>query len=226
MHGDYSSLVTLMNAAAPLEQSLADKLCARLNCTLTQWYGLTEASPSVISQRPDHTHVKGTVGQILPGITVKIIDESGSECRHGVPGELCILGPNVMQGYVGDAALTKDTIMEDDYLKTGDIGYVDDAGFVFLVDRLKEMIKVKGNQVAPAELEGILRLHEQVLDAAVAGKYEPQQGTEFPIAYITTSTPSHEHGRMKKDIMNFVGERVASYKKIREVVVVKEIPRK
>ncbi|KAG4439601.1 hypothetical protein IFR05_004896 [Cadophora sp. M221] len=223
--GDCTSLQTLMNAAAPLEQSLSDRLCKRLDCTLTQWYGLTEASPSVISQREDQVHVRNTVGKILPGITVKILDEEQRECEHGVPGELCIRGPNVMQGYVGDGKLTYDTIMPDGYLRTGDIGYVDDDGFVFLVDRLKEMIKVKGNQVAPAELEGILRLHEKVDDAAVCGHYIPEQATDVPIAYITTRVPKGQHPILFADVIKFVRERVASYKRIHEVRVVQEIPR-
>ncbi|KAH6691203.1 4-coumarate-CoA ligase [Leptodontidium sp. MPI-SDFR-AT-0119] len=223
--GDYSSLKCLMNAAAPLEQSLADRLCKRINCTLTQWYGLTEASPSVISQREDQVHIRNTVGKILPGITLKILDEEQNECEHGVPGELCIRGPNVMQGYVGDRKLTDDTIMSDGYLRTGDIGYVDDDGFVFLVDRLKEMIKVKGNQVAPAELEGILRLHDKVDDAAVCGHYIPEQATDVPIAYITTRVPKDQHPGLFVDVIQFVRQRVASYKRIHEVRVVEEIPR-
>ncbi|KAH7419737.1 4-coumarate-CoA ligase [Cadophora sp. MPI-SDFR-AT-0126] len=223
--GDYSSLKCLMNAAAPLEQSLTDQLCKKLKCRLTQWYGLTEASPSVISQTENQVHVRNTVGKILPGISVKILDEDLKELEHGVPGELCIRGPNVMQGYVGNKELTADTIMSDGFLRTGDIGYVDDAGFVFLVDRLKEMIKVKGNQVAPAELEGVLRLHPQVDDAAVCGHYIPEQATDVPIAFITTQAPKDEHPNLFADVIQFVRQRVSSYKRIHEVRVVKEIPR-
>jgi len=223
--GDYSTLKCLMNAAAPLEQSLADQLCQKLTCCLTQWYGLTEASPSVISQTEDQVHIRNTVGKILPGMTVKILDENFQECEHGVPGELCIRGPNVMQGYVGNMELTADTIMADGFLRTGDIGYVDDAGFVFLVDRLKEMIKVKGNQVAPAELEGVLRLHPQVDDAAVCGHYIPEQATDIPIAFITTRVPKDQHPTLFEDVIQFVRKRVASYKRIYEVRVVEEIPR-
>ncbi|OBT75476.1 hypothetical protein VF21_04904 [Pseudogymnoascus sp. 05NY08] len=223
---DFSTVKTLMNAAAPLEQSLAERLCQRLGCTLTQWYGLTEASPSVISQRSDQVHIKGTVGKLLPGITMKILDEAENEVKNGTPGELCVSGPNIMQGYLGDTKLTSQTIKPDGFMKTGDIGYVDDAGYVFLVDRLKEMIKVKGNQVAPAELEAILRNHPLVDDAAVRGEHVPEEATDIPVAYITTRIPPHEHEALFDDVLGFVNKQVASYKRIRRgIIVVDQIPR-
>ncbi|KAJ4988553.1 4-coumarate-CoA ligase [Stagonosporopsis vannaccii] len=223
---DTSSLKCLMNAAAPLEQSLSDRLCAKLDCSMTQWYGLTEGSPSVISQRQDQVHIKGTVGKLLPGLVMRVVDHKGEECPHGVPGELCVRGPSVMQGYVGDEELTTATITSDGYLHTGDIGYVDDNGYVFLVDRIKEMIKVKGNQVAPAELEGILRLHPLVVDAAVCGKYIAAQGTEVPVAYVVTKAPVSEHEHLRLDVLASVGKSVSSYKKIRDLAIVNDIPRK
>ncbi|KAL3418177.1 phenylacetyl- ligase [Phlyctema vagabunda] len=224
--GDYNSLQCLMNAAAPLEQNLTDLLCKKLGVVLTQWYGLTEASPSVITQRPDQVHIRNTVGKLLPGISLKVLDTNLNECPHGVAGELCIKGPNVMQGYVGNEELTDDTIILDGYLRTGDIGYVDDNGYVFLIDRLKELIKVKGNQVAPAELEAVLRSHPQIDDAAVRGHHIPEEGTDVPVAFITTKVPAREYAALSCEVIKFIKTRVASYKKIYGVQVVDEIPRK
>ncbi|KAH7061962.1 4-coumarate-CoA ligase [Paraphoma chrysanthemicola] len=219
---DFSSLKCLMSAAAPLEQSSADRLCQKLDCVLTQWYGLTEASPSVISQRYDQVNIKGTLGKLLPGMTLKIVDPEGKECPPGIAGELWVKGPNVMQGYIGNTSLTDETITSDRYLRTGDIGYVNDDGFVFLVDRLKEMIKVNGNQVAPAELEGILRMHPDVEDAAVRGVYIASRGTEVPVAHVVTKSPRLN---ALEDILRFVNERVSRYKKIQRASRIEEIPR-
>lgn len=151
-----------MNAAAPLEQSIEDRLSNTLGCAVTNWYGMTEASPSVISQREDETNIKHTIGRLLPGMELRIVDEDGRgmcsfvvaidgavadrslDCEYGAPGELYIRGPNIMQGYIGPQTLTDEAISADGFMKTGDIGFIDRQGFIFLIDRAKEMIKVKG----------------------------------------------------------------------------------
>ena len=157
---DFSSVRCLMNAAAPLKPELADALCSRIGCVLTQWYGCTEASPSVISQREDEAHVRGTIGRLLPNMQMRVVDAQGAgkfcpnltvrmklisylDVERGKPGELWIRGPNIMHGYVHHGQATESTT-KDGFFMTGDVGYVNDQGFVFLVDRLKELIKVKG----------------------------------------------------------------------------------
>ena len=175
----------MMNAAAPLRQSIADSIAQRVNCVVTQWYGMTEASPSVISQREDEAHIPGTIGKLLPGIELKIITEDGkgmyrtvethaysvllslillssaailyfqsrrpltsnAEAAPGEVGEYLIRGPNIMQGYVEHAAKSvpiSQAFDRDGFFKTGDIGYIDQNGYCFLIDRAKEMIKVRG----------------------------------------------------------------------------------
>ncbi|KAK3115292.1 hypothetical protein LTR53_005515 [Teratosphaeriaceae sp. CCFEE 6253] len=223
---DFSSVRCLMNAAAPLKQTLADALCERMGCVLTQWYGMTEASPSVISQRESEAHVPDTIGRLLPGMQMRIVGETGCDVPRGQPGELLIRGPNIMAGYVGPPMLTESAML-DGFLKTGDVGYVDEEDFVYLVDRVKEMIKVKGNQVAPAELEAVLLAHQAVTDAAVCGVYLDDEATEYPIAYVTTARPTADHATLCLEIEGFVSAQLAHYKHLRGGVhFIEAIPRK
>jgi 4-coumarate--CoA ligase len=133
-----------------------------------------------------------------------------------------------MQGYIEHSGASQDAITTDRYLKTGDIGYVDEQGYVFLVDRLKEMIKVKGNQVAPAELDAVVLSHPKVTDAAVCGIDFPAEGTEYPIAYISTCvTGEQEQQDLINDVRSYVDSRVTSYKRLKGgVVILPRIPRK
>ncbi|KAL1856378.1 hypothetical protein Daus18300_010750 [Diaporthe australafricana] len=139
--GDWSSVQCLMNAAAPLKKEQADQLCKRYGCVVTQWYGMTEASPSVASQREDETHIAGTIGRPLPGMEMRVVDEDGKDTEVG---EFILRGPNIMKGYVGDTSLSGSPMTPDGFLRTGDIGYADSNGYLYIVDRAKEMIKVKG----------------------------------------------------------------------------------
>ncbi|KAH6642754.1 4-coumarate-CoA ligase [Boeremia exigua] len=212
-NADFSSVRCLMNAAAPLKPELADELSKRMGCVLTQWYGCTEASPSIISQREDETHIRGTVGRLLPNMQMRVVDAQGADVERGTPGELWIRGPNIMRGYVQHSATTEDGF-RDGFFPTGDVGYVDDQGFVYLVDRLKELIKVKGNQVAPAELEALLLTHPDVTDAAVCGVTVEEEGTEYPVGYITTDWARDSHAALIETLREYVEKRVAHYKRL------------
>ncbi|GAB1217437.1 hypothetical protein ATERTT37_006676 [Aspergillus terreus] len=224
---DFSSLLCLINAAAPLKEVVSSELSRRMGCSITQWYGMTEASPSVISQREDEVGIPDTVGKLLPGMSMKIIDSEGKECPPEKPGEILIQGPNLMPGYVGIQNGAADAAFIDGYFKTGDIGYANEKGYVFLVGRSKELIKVKGHQVAPAELESILLSHPNVRDAAVKGVYFPDQETEYPAAYITTGLKQCQLGRLEAEVEAFVNQQVAKYKWLRGGVhVIAAIPRK
>ncbi|KAH7051148.1 4-coumarate-CoA ligase [Macrophomina phaseolina] len=229
---DLSSLRCLVNAAAPLKLSVADRLAGAFGCVVTQWYGMTEASPSLASQREDEVAgaARGSVGRLLPGVEARVVGEEGEDCGKGVAGEVLIRGPNLMLGYVKGEGLDggRDA---DGWFRTGDVGYFDEVGYLFLVDRAKEMIKVKGNQVAPAELEAVLLGHTSVADAAVCGIHVDEEATEYPIAYVALH-PVDSHRSVKdlvdirRDIRQYVDGQVAHYKRLKGGVhILDAIPR-
>jgi acyl-CoA synthetase (AMP-forming)/AMP-acid ligase II len=162
----------------------------------------------------------GSIGPPIPNTECMVVDPaSGAEVDPGGPGELWIRGPQVMRGYLNNEAATAATIDKEGWLHTGDIGYADEDGYFFLVDRLKELIKYKGFQVAPAELEALLVAHPEVADAAVIGRPDPEAG-EIPKAFIVKRGEISE-----EEIVAFVADRVAPQKKIRAVEFVDQIPK-
>ncbi|HEX2126738.1 MAG TPA: AMP-binding protein, partial [Thermoleophilaceae bacterium] len=153
---DLSSIQTIMSGAAPLGGELAEAVAKRLDCTVIQGYGLTETSPVTHCIRPAGENRPGSIGPALPNTECRLVDpESGRDVGEGEPGELWIRGPQVMQGYLNNEEATRHTIDDDGWLHTGDIATVDSDGYFQIVDRLKELIKYKGFQVAPAELEAL-----------------------------------------------------------------------
>jgi acyl-CoA synthetase (AMP-forming)/AMP-acid ligase II len=149
-----------------------------------------------------------------------VIDpETGSELGPGQPGELWLRGPQVMQGYLHQPEATAEAIDHEGWLRTGDIGWADDEGYITIVDRLKELIKYKGYQVAPAELEAVLLAHPSVADAAVIPSPDEAAG-EVPKAFVVLTEDATAEG-----IMAFVAERVAPYKKIRRIEIIDQIPK-
>jgi acyl-CoA synthetase (AMP-forming)/AMP-acid ligase II len=216
---DLSSLRTIVSGAAPLGAEIAAACADRLGCIVKQGYGLTEASP-VTHINPEDAVRRGTVGLPLPETGCRIVDpESGAECPPGEPGEVWVRGPQVMTGYLRRPDATADTIREGGWLRTGDVGTVDDEGYLRIVDRLKEMIKVKGFQVAPAELEAVLVSHPAVQDAAVVPVADAELG-EAPKAFVV-----RKDSVGPDELIAFVAERVAPYKKVRYVTFVDAIPR-
>ncbi|GME49421.1 4-coumarate--CoA ligase-like 7 [Neofusicoccum parvum] len=230
--GDLACLRCLVNAAAPLKQPLADALARRFGVVVTQWYGMTEAAPSLASQAEEEVGVRHTVGRLLPGVEARVVGEEGEECGVGVSGELVVRGPNMMAGYVREDGGEEDGARDaEGWFRTGDIGYFDEKGYLFLVDRAKEMIKVKGHQVAPAELETILLGHPKVADAAVCGVYVDAEASEFPVAYVALHAGESARGRkemvdLRQDIRKHVDGQVAHYKRLKGGVhVLDTIPR-
>src|SRR5438093_10169224 len=218
---DLSSLRAMMSGAAPLDAALEAACVRRVGCQLIQGYGLTEASP-VTHTVPDEPGKgrPGTIGQLLPNTECRIVDPAtGGDLGPGEAGELLIRGPQVMTGYLNNPEATAETLDAAGWLHTGDIGHVDADGYFTIVDRLKELIKYKGFQVPPAELEAVLRTHPAVSDAAVIPIPDEEAG-EVPKAYVV----------LKGDVplealLAYVAERVAPYKKIRAVEVIDAIPR-
>jgi acyl-CoA synthetase (AMP-forming)/AMP-acid ligase II len=208
-----------VSGAAPLGAEIATDCAERLGCIVKQGYGLTEASP-VTHINPEDAVRRGTVGLPLPGTSCRIVDpESEADSPPGQPGEVWIRGPQVMTGYLGRSDATADAIREGGWLRTGDIGTMDDDGYLRIVDRLKEMIKVKGFQVAPAELEAVLVSHPAVQDAAVVPVADPELG-EAPKAFVV-----RKEDVGPDELIAFVAGQVAPYKKVRHVTFVDAIPR-
>jgi len=217
---DLSSLKFLNSGAAPLGEDLAAACAERLGCVIKQGYGMTETSP-VTHTNPFGGKIKvGTVGITIPNTECKIVDiETLEELGPGETGELLIRGPQVMRGYLNRPEATADCLDDDGWLRTGDIAVADEEGYFRIVDRLKEFIKYKGYQVAPAELEDILMGHPAVADAAVVPSPDEEAG-EVPKAFLVL------HGEADtNDILAYVAERVAPYKKIRRLELVEEIPK-
>ncbi|MEU0046084.1 4-coumarate--CoA ligase family protein [Streptomyces werraensis] len=224
---DLSSLKHVISAAAPLDASLAAACAQRLGLPpVGQAYGMTELSPGthVVPLDLMEEAPPGTVGKLIAGTEMRIVslDDPGKDLGPGESGEILIRGPQVMKGYLGRPEATAAMIDGDGWLHTGDVGHVDDDGWLFVVDRVKELIKYKGFQVAPAELEALLLTHPGVADAAVIGVYN-EDGNEVPHAFVVRhpSAPELTEG----EVMMYVAERVAPYKRVRHVTFIDGVPR-
>jgi acyl-CoA synthetase (AMP-forming)/AMP-acid ligase II len=218
---DLSSVQTIMSGAAPLGADLSEQVASRLGCTVIQGYGLTETSPVTHVIRPDGENRPGSIGQPLPCTECRLVDpESGADVSEGERGELWMRGPQVMQGYLNNPEATAGTLDEEGWLHTGDIATVDADGYFQIVDRLKELIKYKGFQVAPAELEALLITHPAVGDVAVIGVADEEAG-ELPKAVVVPAGDELD----ADELMAWVSERVAPQKRIRLVETAEEIPK-
>jgi acyl-CoA synthetase (AMP-forming)/AMP-acid ligase II len=217
---DLSSLRIVSSGAAPLGAAVAKAASARLHCHVVQGYGLTETSPVTHYTRTAKPYDVAGIGQPLANTEAKVVDLStGSELGPNQEGEICVRGPQVMKGYLNQPAATAAMIDGDGWLHTGDVGYADDTGCFFVVDRAKELIKYKGLQVAPAELEAILLSHPCVADAAVV-PFPNDEAGEVPKAFVVLKHPA-----AADDLMAYVTERVAPHKKVRELEVIEQIPK-
>ncbi|XP_057431022.1 4-coumarate--CoA ligase-like 1 [Lotus japonicus] len=218
-------LQAVMTAAAPLAPELLTNFEHKFPGVLVQEaYGLTEHSCITLThaQKGLGSPHKNSVGFILPNLEVKFVDpETGKSLPRNTPGELCVRSQCVMQGYYKQVDETAQTIDKNGWLHTGDIGFIDDEENVFIVDRIKELIKYKGFQVAPAELEAILLSHPSIEDAAVVSLPDEEAG-EIPAASVVLSLGAKES---EEDIMNYVASNAASYKKVRVVHFVESIPK-
>jgi acyl-CoA synthetase (AMP-forming)/AMP-acid ligase II len=218
---DLSGLRGLMSGAAPLGAAVAGLAHKRLGCDVMQGYGMTELSPvSHSNPDPPESIDRASIGPPIPNTECRLIDvQTGDDVPPGTPGELLVRGPQVMKGYLNDPEATAATLDQDGWLHTGDIATIDDRGYFAIVDRVKELIKYKGYQVAPAELEALLISHPGIADAAVVGSPDDEAG-EVPKAFVVTA------GQLDADeIKAFVAERVAPHKKVRKVEFVSQIPR-
>jgi len=219
---DLSSLRAILSGAAPLGDEIEDAVKQRLGCLVTQGYGMTEASPVThfLAVRPEHDRKPGSVGPVIPNTECKVVDlATGEELGPRQEGELWIRGPQIMKGYLNNPTATAQTVDAEGWLHTGDIGYADEDGYFWIVDRAKELIKYKGLQVAPAELEAVLVSHPAVADAAVIGVPDEEAG-ELPKAFVVLKGQA-----TAEEIMAYVAGQVAPYKKIRFVEFIPQIPK-
>ncbi len=218
---DLSSLRIIGCGAAPLGEDLEQACGKRLNCQIYQGYGLTEvAGASHVLPVAEARNKPGAVGPVLPNTQCKVIDtETGAELGVNERGEILIAGPHVMRGYLNNPEATANCIDAAGWFRTGDIGYGDSDGFFYIVDRVKELIKYKGYQVAPAELEALLLSHPAIADAAVIPSPDEEAG-EVPKAFVVLKDPI-----TAEEILRFVAEQVAPHKKIRKLEFIAEIPK-
>jgi 4-coumarate--CoA ligase len=218
---DLSALQKITSGAAPLSGSLAIETGERLKCEVVQGYGMTEMSP-VSHMTPNGQFRAGSVGVAAPNTEVRIVDPASAEdADEGADGEVWIRGPQVMIGYLNNPRATELTLDADGWLHTGDIGHIDDAGHLYVVDRLKELIKVKGFQVPPAELEALLLAHPKVADAAVIGRPDDESG-EVPIAFVVPRPGADvDEAELRDDI----AAQVATYKRLHSITFVEAIPK-
>ena len=225
---DLSALRVVFSGAAPLDGELGRAVERRLGVRMLQGYGMSELSPVSHLIPADAADIPcESVGRPIPNTENKLLDPAtGAQIEppaSGVsaPGEMCVKGPNVMLGYLGDEAATAAMIDADGFLHTGDIATVDEHGNIAIVDRIKELIKYKGYQVPPAELEALLLTHPQIADAAVIG-VAGEEGSEVPKAFVVRQAGA---GLTGEEVMAFVAARVAPYKKVRAVEFVDVVPK-
>ncbi|KAF2005717.1 4-coumarate-CoA ligase-like protein [Amniculicola lignicola CBS 123094] len=214
---DLSSVESVGSGAAPLGREVCaelEKLWPPGQVNVKQGWGMTEATCAVTTFHPAATSLSFSVGELAPNCTAKIVlDEEGKvEAEQGERGEIWVKAPNVMKGYWNKPEATRETITKDGWLRTGDVAYVDKENNFFIVDRMKELIKVKGLQVAPAELEALLLDHPDVADAAVIGV--TKDGEELPRAYIMAQTPEKATPETAEDIKKWLAERVSRAKRL------------
>ncbi|KIW95995.1 uncharacterized protein Z519_03061 [Cladophialophora bantiana CBS 173.52] len=224
---DLSSVRMITSGAAPLTRELVDTVHKRLKIKINQAYGLSETSPMTHTQPWDEWYTSvGSVGKMFPSMMAKYMSPDGKELGPGEAGELWLSGPNVFKGYWKNEEATKDAITEDGYFKTGDVGFQDKDHNFYITDRVKELIKYKGFQVAPAELEGKLMDHPGINDVAVIGVYDEFQHTEVPRAYVVASDGSKASEKDAEDIVQWLAGKVANHKRLRGGVrFIDEIPK-
>lgn len=218
---DLSSLKTIGSGAAPLGREVEEACSKRIGCDVFQGYGMTEFAGASISNLQGLGFMRtGSVGRIWPNMEARIVDvATGQDAAPGERGELWMRGPNVTRGYFRQPEATAATVMPDGWLRTGDVATVDDDGYFFIVDRVKELIKYNAYQIAPAELEAVLLSHPAVADGAVIPSPDEEAG-EVPKAFVVLKSPVSTDA-----ILEFVAERVAPFKKIRRIEIVDAIPK-
>eukprot|EP01018_Ginkgo_biloba_P033589 Gb_14620 [translate_table: standard] len=221
---DLLSLQQIIVGAAPVAKDIMEECFKRIpHVEIVQGYGLTESCGIATMTPPNETKGQfGSAGTLVPGMEAKVVNlETGKPLPPHQQGELWLRGANIMQGYLNNPHATRITLDKEGWLHTGDLVHFDEEGYLFIVDRIKELIKYKGFQVAPAELEALLLAHPEILDAGVIPLSDPEAG-EVPIAYVVRSLGSSltEH-----EVVEHVAKQVAPFKRLRRIFFVDSIPK-
>jgi acyl-CoA synthetase (AMP-forming)/AMP-acid ligase II len=211
------SLRDLHCSAAPVPTEIITTLHQRIGAPVRQAYGLSEASPAVSAQRIEEWNKPiGTSGRLLPNMSARLMTTDGKEVEaRGGEGEVCLKGPNIFKGYYNNPEATAAAFDAEGWYHTGDVGKFDEHGNLYVTDRLKELIKYNGFQVAPAELEALLIQHPAVADVAVVGVYVESRVTELPRAYIVVTAGYKGDEKLEEELHKWFNERVAPHKKLR-----------
>jgi long-chain acyl-CoA synthetase len=209
-----------VSGGAPLPASIHQAFLRRFGVNITEGYGLTEASPVVCSNRPRNNR-PGTIGLPLPGVEVQVWDDQDQPLPPGEPGELVTRGPHVMAGYYRNPEATAAAIHPEGWLRTGDMAIIDEAGYVRIVGRKKELIISSGMNIYPFEIEEVLTSHPKVAEAAVIGVADALRG-EVPKAFVVL----HEGQRIDPgELRQLCRERLAEYKIPRQIELIDALPR-
>ncbi len=209
-----------LSGAAPLNHTVAQHFNKAFGLPILEGYGLTETSP-LVTLMPLKSRKHGSVGKAVPGVKVKIMDEQGRHLAHGEEGEICVMGPNITQGYHANEQATKELFTQDGWLKTGDIGVLDSDGFLFIRDRKKDMVIVKGLKVFPAQIEHTINAHPKVLENAVIG-IPDGSGNETMKCFCV---PKPDVQLERSEIVQYIKANFDAYKRPREVEIVRSLPK-
>ncbi|GAA5927406.1 hypothetical protein JCM1841_000462 [Sporobolomyces salmonicolor] len=225
---DLSSLRFIVSGAAPLSADLQQAVAKRLKgkTLVFQGYGMTETTSIGLIPDTQKELVPGTAGQLLSSMEARLVDADGKDVKVGEAGELWLRGNNIMLGYHRNEKSTRETLTDDGWLMTGDVCERDHDGYYRIVERTKDLIKYKGFQVAPAEVEGVILSSPAVADCAVIGVWSEEQATELPRAYIVPDPKHAKSETLCKDVANWVADKLAPHKRLRGgVIVLETIPK-
>ena len=209
-----------LSGAAPLNHTIVQHFHKAFGVHILEGYGLTETSP-VLTIVPVKSRKHGSVGKAIPGVSIKIMDEQGRHLKHGEEGEICVMGPNITRGYHENEQATRELFTQDGWLKTGDIGVLDTDGFLFIRDRKKDMVIVKGLKVFPAQIEHVINAHPKVLENAVIGIPDGSGNETMKCFCVARADCALEKG----EVMQYIKANLDAYKRPREVEIVNSLPK-